>query len=134
MFLTQTPAPGSRSVRFRGDTITFSLDLSKNVSGSAWLRTTLGNIETTRCEIKNAVSKDDPILARAWYDIPMTLVRPGRFEVQIVLNEVGHFEAKCLFFKEGETAPLWPAGDNTIINIEPADACCGNIIYNAFVR
>jgi predicted glycogen debranching enzyme len=134
MFLTQAPAPGSRSVRFRGDTITFSLDLSKNVSGTAWLRTTLGNIETTRCEIKNAVSKDDPILARAWYDIPMTLVRPGRFEVQIALHEVGHFEAKCLFFIKGETAPLWPAGDNVILNVEPADTCCGNIIYNAFVR
>jgi len=134
MLLTQAPSPGSRSVRFRGDAITFSLDLSKNVPGSAWLRTTLGNIQTTRFEIKNAVSKDDPILARAWYDIPMTLVRPGRFEVQIALHEVGHFEAKCFFFKEGKTAPLWPAGDNAIINVEPADACCGNIIYNAFVR
>jgi predicted glycogen debranching enzyme len=30
--------------------------------------------------------------------------------------------------------PLWPAGTNAAINVAPADACCANIIYNAFVR
>ena len=132
--LTQTPDPGSSCVKFRGDTITFSLDLPQPISGSAWLRTTLGNIETTRSEIIKAVSQDDPILARAWYDIPMTQVNPKRFEVTIALTEVGHFEAKCLFFKSNDSTPVWPAGDNVVINVEPADVCCGNIIYNAFVR
>ena len=30
--------------------------------------------------------------------------------------------------------PLWPQGDNTVINVESAGSCCANIIYNAFVR
>nr|MDA8403822.1 glycogen debranching enzyme N-terminal domain-containing protein [Desulfobacteraceae bacterium] len=132
--LTQTPASGSSCVRFRGDTLTFSLDLSTAVSGDAWLRTTLGNIITTRSETIKAVSLDDPILERAWYDIPMTQVNPKRFEATIALTEAGHFEAKCLLFEANGTVPLWPAGDNAHINVEPADACCGNIIYNAFVR
>ncbi|MDP2643499.1 MAG: amylo-alpha-1,6-glucosidase, partial [Desulfobacterales bacterium] len=28
----------------------------------------------------------------------------------------------------------WPAGPNVTINVEPADTCCANIIYNVFVR
>ena len=60
---------------------------------------------------------------------------PDRFEAAIGLNEVGHFEAKCLFLPDdGTNEPVWPGGPNTSINVEPADTCCGNIIYNAFVR
>ncbi|MEK6193329.1 MAG: alpha-amylase family glycosyl hydrolase, partial [Deltaproteobacteria bacterium] len=32
------------------------------------------------------------------------------------------------------TRPVWPEGPNVVINVEPADTCCSNIIYNAFVR
>ncbi|RJP94665.1 MAG: glycogen debranching protein [Desulfobacteraceae bacterium] len=134
MHLTQTPAPGTSCVRFRGDTITFSLDLSNAVSGNAWLRTTLGKTKTTRNEIIQTVRQDDPILARAWYDIPMTRLNSRQFEITLGLTEVGHFEAKCLFFKTNESTPVWPDGDNAVINVETADMCCGNIIYNAFVR
>lgn len=132
--LIQAPDPGSRWVKFRGDVITFSLDLPHPMPGRAWLRTTLGNSDIIRGEIINAVFQDDPILARAWYDIPMTQAGPTRFTADIALAEVGRFEAKCLFFKSDDPTPLWPEGDNVTISVQPADTCCGNIIYNAFVR
>ncbi|MBF0200755.1 MAG: glycogen debranching enzyme N-terminal domain-containing protein [Desulfamplus sp.] len=30
--------------------------------------------------------------------------------------------------------PMWPGGDNCIINVDSAGSCCANIVYNAFVR
>ena len=56
------------------------------------------------------------------------------FRLNLALNEVGHFEAKCLFIPEKEIDPVWPDGPNTGINVQPAYTCCANIIYNAFVR
>ncbi|MBC2715729.1 MAG: glycogen debranching protein [Desulfobacteraceae bacterium] len=132
--LTQIPASGTSHVRFRGDTIIFSLDLTEKISGKAWIRTNLGNIQTSRSEIIQAVLSDEPILGRAWYDIPMTQVKPTRFEIKLALCDVGHFEAKCFFRESGKKTPVWPEGDNVTINVEPADMCCANIIYNAFVR
>ena len=43
--LYQQPAPGSRMLRFRGDTVTFVLELSEPAEGAAWIRT---NIDTGR--------------------------------------------------------------------------------------
>ena len=51
----------------------------------------------------------------------------------VPLCEVDHFEAKCFFLKKGESTGVWPQGSNSVINVEPADTCCGNIIYNDFV-
>ena len=128
------PAPGVRRVKFRGDTVSFALDIGSNHPGSAWIRTTLGHAETSREEIRKAVLSDAPPLGRAWYDIPMTRISPEKFEITLALCEIGHFEAKCYFIPEGKTTPVWPEGDNVILNVEPADMCCANIIYNAFVR
>lgn len=75
-----------------------------------------------------------PRLGREWFDIPMQPAGQGRWEVVIGLDETGHFEAKCFFLPQGRSEPVWPSGPNTAINVEPADTCCGNIIYNAFVR
>jgi starch synthase (maltosyl-transferring) len=132
--LIQTPSPGICRVRFRGDTISFSLELTQKTSGKAWIRNNLGDIRTSRSEIIQSVLSDEPALGRAWYDIPMTQVHPKRFEVTLALSDVGHFEAKCFFMASGSKTPLWPEGANVIINVEPADMCCANIIYNAFVR
>jgi len=87
-----------------------------------------------RNEIIREVDRDDPPLGRDWFDIPMERIDSRRFRVTIPLTEVGHFQTKCLFMKKGETVPLWPDGPNTVMNVEPADTCCSNIIYNAFVR
>jgi predicted glycogen debranching enzyme len=102
--------------------------------GRAFVRTNLGHADITRGEIIRKVEHNAPRLGRDWFDIPMQSSAPGRFEVRIGLTQVGHFEAKCFFFPDGQTEPLWPQGTNTAINVEPADTVCANIIYNAFVR
>ena len=133
MHLTHSPAPGLHRVMFRGDSITFTLSLFEDRPGQAWLRTNLAHGDIIRREIIRAVAKSEPILARDWYDLPMIRVRPGFYQLTLGLSEVGHFEAKC-YFLVGETTPTWPPGDNVCLNVEPAETCCANIIYNAFVR
>ncbi|MBU0986630.1 MAG: glycogen debranching protein, partial [Proteobacteria bacterium] len=132
--LNQAPAPGDHFLMFRGDTRTFTLTLSRNRKGKAWLRTNIGHAATARKGIFGKVDRDEPPLGRDWFDIPMQRVGDRRFKVTVPLCEVGHFEAKCFFVSAGESTPKWPEGSNTVINVEPADTCCANIIYNAFVR
>ncbi len=132
--IVQDPAPGTRILRFCGDTLTLTLELPQSQSGTAWVRTNIGHAKTIREEIIGEVEKNEPPLGRAWFDIPMQRTDDRRFEVILPLCEVGHFEAKCYFLKEGDVQPTWPPGLNAAINVESADACCANIIYNAFVR
>jgi starch synthase (maltosyl-transferring) len=132
--ITQLPSPGKRLLRFCGDRIHFLLTVPPELHGTAFVRTNLGHAHITRQEIIRLVEHNEPRLGRDWFDIPMKAVAPGRFEFVLGLTEVGHFEAKCLFIPADRPEPLWPSGDNTVINTEPADTCCGNIIYNAFVR
>ena len=121
-------------LRFCGDTQTFRLTLNKIRKGSAWLRTNIGYGRIGRQEIIREIDSGETPLGRDWFDIPMVRTDDFNFEVTLPLCEVGHFEAKCFFAEEGRMQPLWPAGGNVVINIEPADACCANIIYNAFIR
>ena len=132
--LIQQPAPGSSGVFFCGDLVTFSLDFPAGMPGEAWVRTNIGHAGVTRTEIIRNVDRQETPLGRDWFDIPMRRVDDGRFEVRLPLTEVGHFEAKCFFLEEGQASPVWPRGANTALNVEPAESCCGNIIYNAFVR
>lgn len=134
MTLTQFPLPGERLLRFCGDCVSFSLVVPMKMKGTAFVRTNLGHAQISRREIIRQVEYNEPRPGRDWFDIPMQAVRPGRFEVILSLTEVGHFEAKCLFIPVDGKEPIWPPGDNTVINTEPADTCSGNIIYNAFVR
>lgn len=131
---SQTPSPGTHILMFCGDTQVFTLTLSVIIKGSAWLRTNLGRAGIYRNEIIREVLYDEPLLGRDWFDIPMKKVDELTYRITIPLCEVGHFEAKCFFLKEGNVNPVWPSGSNTTINVEPADTCCANIIYNAFVR
>ena len=130
----QDPAPGVRILMFRGDVRSFTLSLEKPKKGRAWLRTNIGQAEVAREEIIQAVDKDQPPLARDWFDIPMRRVDDRSFKITIPLCEVGHFQAKCFFLADGESRPLWPDGPNVVINVEPSGTCCANIIYNTFVR
>ena len=132
--LIQEPAPGIRMVKFCGDTVIFKLNLAVARTGSAWVRTNIGQSKMIRNEIIKQVDAGESPLGRAWYDIPMRRVSAQIFEARLPMFENGHFEAKCFFIPEGEATPLWPQGSNTAINVDSADACCGNIIYNAFVR
>jgi hypothetical protein len=114
--------------------LTLTLELPQSQSGTAWVRTNIGHAKIIREEIIREVEKNETPLGRAWFDIPMQRTDDRRFEATLPLCEVGHFEAKCYFLKEGEVQPTWPPGPNAAINVESADACCANIIYNAFVR
>ncbi|MCK5508571.1 MAG: glycogen debranching enzyme N-terminal domain-containing protein, partial [Desulfobacterales bacterium] len=134
ILIIQNPVPGTRLLLFRGDTKTFTLSLLCKEEGSAWLRTNIGHAGIAREEIIREVLNDEPPLGRDWFDIPMSRVDDLRFQVTLPLCETGHFEAKCFFLKKGELDPIWPDGINITINVEPADTCCSNIIYNAFVR
>ena len=132
--IVQNPAPGTRLVRFCGDTLTFSLQLPGTQSGTAWVRTNIGYAGIIRDEIIEEVENKKTPLGKAWFDLPMRRLDERHFAVTLPLCETGHFEAKCYFLKEGEVQPTWPPGPNAAINVEAADACCANIIYNAFVR
>ena len=120
-WVVQNPAPGTHLLMFRGDTRTFTLTLSHAEKGSAWLRTNIGHARIVRAEIFGDVRRNEPPLARDWFDIPMKRSGNRRFQVTVPLCEVGHFEAKCFFLKKGESTPVWPPGSNCVINVEPAD-------------
>ena len=133
-WLHQEPQPGSKLLRFSGDTVTFTLTLNRPGSGTGWLRTNIGYADISRREIIRAVHHQETPLGRDWFDLPMVQVDDRQFQATLPLVEVGHFEAKCFFIDPAHPVPQWPAGTNTTINVEPADTCCANIIYNAFVR
>ncbi|MEJ2655709.1 MAG: amylo-alpha-1,6-glucosidase [Desulfobacterales bacterium] len=130
----QNPASGTRVLMFRGDTLLFTLSLFHPQSGNAWLRTNIGHAAVTRKEIIKEVDENQPPLGKDWFDLPMHRIDDHNFEIRVPLCEVGHFEAKCFFLPKGKIRPVWPEGPNVAINVEPADTCCANIIYNAFVR
>ena len=132
--LIQNPNPGMRMVKFCGDTVKFKLELPHAKNGTAWVRTNIGQSKVIRKEIIRQVDKGESPLGRAWFDIPMRRIEERVFAAKLPLCESGHFEAKCFFLPDGEVTPVWPRGSNTTINVDSADACCGNIIYNAFVR
>lgn len=132
--IVQIPEPGSQLLRFRGDTLTISVTVPVGEPGAAWVRTNIGRARMIREEAIRFVHENLPPLARDWFDIPMSRRTANSFEITLPLLEVGHFEAKCFLLKTGQSDPLWPPGANTIINVEPADTCCANVIYNAFVR
>lgn len=130
----QTPAPGTRHLRFCGDCQRFTFRLADAVPGGAWLRTNLGRAAIQRREITRQVDHQETRLARDWFDIPMQRVSDTHFELILPLVETGHFEAKAFFLEKNRPDPSWPPGENVTLNVEPADTCCANMIYNAFVR
>ncbi|MGD8669211.1 MAG: alpha-amylase family glycosyl hydrolase, partial [Desulfobacterales bacterium] len=132
--IVQDPSPGTRMVRFCGDMLTLTLELPDTQAGTAWVRTNIGNASIIRHEIIREVEEKKTPLGKAWFDRPMQRIDDRRFTVSLPLCEAGHFEAKCYFLKKGQVHPTWPPGTNAAVNVEAADACCANIIYNAFVR
>jgi len=117
-----------------GDIIAFELILSCNVQGKAFIRTNLGFADIARKEIISRVEKGEIKLDEAWYDIEMESVSGTAFKIVLPLHETGFFQAKCFFIPDNQTTPVWPKGDNCVLNVEPAGTICGNILYNAFVR
>ena len=57
--LIQNPVPGSRMVKFRGDTVTVALNTPVEWQGNAWLRTNIGQAGVARREIIREVLHDE---------------------------------------------------------------------------
>ena len=53
--LIQDPVPGTNTVRFCGDVLTFTLTVPSGMKGSAWIRTNIGHAAVTRTEIIRSV-------------------------------------------------------------------------------
>lgn len=134
LVLEQYPAPGEHKLFFRGDTVKFVLSLGSPAKGKAFLRSNLGHADTRHDEIVAHVADNAPLRFQDWHDRRMSQVDDYTFALEVALNQVGHFLAKCCFFPEGSDEPVWPGADITNINVEPADLCCGNSVYCAFVR
>ena len=132
--LRQTPEPGAHVLLHRGDSIEFTLVTEPHAHGAAWLRTNIGNSRIRHREIIRHVEDDEPILARDWRDIQMHRASDGHYSIRLPLPEVGCFEAKAFLINDGSHDPVWPPGGNTIVKVEPAEYCCRNTIYCAFVR
>ena len=103
--LTQNPAPGTRLVKFCGDTVDFTLNLARPQNGTAWIRTNIGQSKIIRKEIIDQVDAQRSPLGRAWFDIPMRQVGDLAFASRLPLCESGHFEAKCFFLPQGQESP-----------------------------
>lgn len=134
LVLTQSPSPGTAQVLFCGDVVIFTLSVSPDRPGRAFIRTNLGNADAIRREIIRRVEKNEIKLGEAWCDLPMKKEGDGNFSIRLPLTQPGSFQAKCLFLPQDRDVPVWPEGENSILCVEPAGACCANIIYNAFVR
>jgi len=134
MSVAQTPEPGSRFRRFRGDTITFTLRCPSGCEGAAFLRTNIGWAAVRRQEVVSLVEEQAPVLDRDWHDVPMRQVGPSQWELSLGLCEVGRFEAKPYLLPGPGQQPVWDHGDNVVIKVEPAETVCANSVYSAFVR
>ena len=132
--MIQTPAPESFLLKWRGDTLTVTLELDASRKGRAAFRTNLGRAAVRRREIIDETEKGVTPLAKAWTDIPMRQVAPGRFAAEIRLNEVGVFSGKACFFPEGSKVPEWPEGRNLHVKVESAETRKNNSIYCVFPR
>lgn len=132
--LKQTPAPGGHTIHFRGDSITFTLENHSGQKGQAWLRSNIGYAEIRHAEIIRHAEEGLPPLARDWHDVVMEPVDATMFSITLPLLGVGRFEAKAFFVPEGDDKLLWPEGANSVLKVEPAETCCMNTMYTAFVR
>ena len=131
---TQSPAPGQMLVAPRGDVLEFRLESGEQQAGRAFLRTNLGRGHVRLEEIVREVELGEAPRKADWRDLPMVEQSPGVFSISVNLDEVGRFEAKTYFEPEGGGKLVWPAGDDVVIKVQPADTVCANSIYCAFVR
>jgi len=134
MQIQQSPEPGSFRLFYRGDLLRLDLRLPGETAGKAFLRTNIGRATVRRREIVRFAEEDNPILGRDWHDVPMVKSSVSMYSVVLPLLEVGCFEAKAFFLPSDKSTPVWPGGSNTRIKVEPAEYCCGNTMYSAFVR
>ena len=132
--MTQTPAPESFILKWRGDALVVTLKLDGPRAGRAAFRTNIGHARIRRREIIAETERGETPLAKAWTDIPLPEVSPGVFSAEIPLDEVGIFSGKACFFPEGSNVPEWPDGRNLHVKVESAETRANNSIYTVFPR
>ena len=132
--MQQIPRPGDFLLKWAGDRVEISLQLTSAHKGRAVFRTNIGRASIRRQEIIRHTESGEAPLAHDWHDIPMRETEPGHFFVCIPLIEVGVFSGKACFFAQGKNTPQWPEGDNLRIKVEPAHTAVANTMYTAFVR
>lgn len=141
MEITQTPAPGERLLRWRGDTLHVVLTTGcesgalgttrPTDAGRAAFRTTVGSAKTLRRE---TIAPGSTPAGAGWRDMPMRETAPGRFELDVPLDETGVFSGKACYFPPGSDEPLWPAGGDLHVKTCPAWTRGRNSIYTVFPR
>lgn len=113
--LVQYPAPGARTLKCVGDSVTITLRLTKAMEGSAFVRGCFDG--------------------ENWSDVAMEASsEEGLYTVTITLSKVGLIPFKTCFIPAGTTEPLWPNGNDALIKVAPAWTNCGCSVYTAFVR
>lgn len=134
--LELNPSPNSHCLRFRGDTLYFTLKMTPVIPGTrAFLHTNLGYVSIQRREILKETEDHTAITSQDWHDIAMPETdEPGVFRIRMAMNEIGHFEASVCIITESGADPIWVDGGQIHLNVEPAGYCCSNSIYCAFVR
>ncbi len=132
--MKQTPTPQDFLLKWRGDRLTVTLELSNPRPGRAAFRTNIGRGRIRRREIIAETERGETPLARAWTDIPLDEIRPGFFKAEIPLDEVGIFSGKACFFPEGSNVPEWPEGQNVHVKVVSAETRKNNSIYTVFPR
>ncbi len=132
--MKQTPAPEDFLLKWRGDKLVVTLELDSPRKGRAAFRTNITHARVRRREIIAETERGETPMARAWSDIPLNEVAPGKFSAEILLDEVGLFSGKACFFPEGSNVPEWPDGSNTHIKVESAQTRKNNSIYTIFPR
>ena len=134
MKLNQIQIPNVR-IFHCGDIVSYRLTLSKELSGQALVRTTLGNGKIRRHEQIEKIEKNSPISGKAWHDYPMEKVGDKTYQVSFSLLECGIFESKCFFIPDDEKLPIyWASGENFFLKVESSNNKAGNSMYTAFVR
>ena len=91
----QSPNPGTSHIMYCGDCVSFTLNISNQTAGRAWMRTDLRSAGVTRQEIIQRVEKNEIKLDSAWYDIEMRQESNTVFKIVLPLHQTGFFHAKC---------------------------------------
>jgi len=121
-------------VSHRGDRLDFTLEVSGDVGGRAYLRTNLGRGQVRWQEIIDEVELGRAPRKADWRDLPMEDCGGGRFSISVPLGEVGRYMAKAFFEPVDGGQLVWPSGGDVVVKVEPAYTVCGNSMYSAFVR
>ena len=132
--LIQSPTPGSSILLHSGDCLTVQLTGKTAAEGSAWIRTNLGRGDVRIREILSYAEEGKAILDRDWHDLPMNHVKNDVWTITLPLTQTGCFQAKAFFESTPDRNVFWPAGENIVVKVEPAETVYGNSIYTVFPR